>query len=42
MNDKTLNEIVHTLIAHQTVVDTDSEKWMESAVSGGQPVNHLP
>jgi hypothetical protein len=37
MNDKVRNEIVHSLIAHQNIVQTDSEKWIEDAVTGGQP-----
>ena len=37
MNDKTRNEIVHSLIAHQSIVQTSSEKFIEGAVAGGQP-----
>ena len=37
MNDKTRNEVVHSLIAHQTIVQTSSEKFIENAVTGGQP-----
>jgi hypothetical protein len=37
MNDKVRNNTVHQLIAHQSISETSSEKWMESAVSGGVP-----
>ena len=37
MNDKVRNNIVHLLIAHQSISETSSEKWIESAVSGGVP-----
>ena len=37
MNDQVRNKIVHQLVAHQSISETSSESWMESAVSGGVP-----
>ena len=43
MNDQVRNKIVHQLVAHQSISETSSESWMESAVSGGvQSVFSLP
>jgi hypothetical protein len=37
MNDKTRNEVVHELIAHQRITENSSENWIVSTVVGGQP-----
>ena len=37
MNDKIRNEVVHELIAHQRITETNSENWIVSTVVGGQP-----
>ena len=37
MNDKIRNEVVHELIAHQRITQTDSENWIAGTAVGGQP-----